>query len=88
MEGSRIKDITGEKRNRLEVLKLDQIKIDTGGKIRSYWRCRCDCGKEVVLRKDAFYYEYSHVKSCGCWHREESSMRKKDEKTGKYIKMH
>ena len=45
-----------------------------------------DCGKEVILRKDDFYYDYSHTKSCGCWHCEESRSRPKDEK-GKYVSM-
>ena len=38
-----------------------------------------------LLRKDEFIYPYSHYKSCGCWHREESSRRPKDKITGKYI---
>lgn len=74
-------DITGERRGKLTVLGFDHI----GGRRRSYWKCKCDCGNEVVIRKDSFYYPYSKVKSCGCWHIEESSMRKKDPKTGKFI---
>ena len=45
---------------------------------RSYWLCECRCGKRVVLRKDHFAYKNSKVKSCGCWHREESSQRMKE----------
>lgn len=79
-------DITGNKYNFLTVLGFDHTFIRPNGKTRSYWKCQCDCGNIIVLRKDEFIYPYSKIKSCGCWHREESSMRKKDKITGKYIK--
>lgn len=78
-------DISGNKYNKLLVLELNHIS-NTNGKTRTYWKCKCDCGNIVVLRKDSFIYPYSKVKSCGCWHREESSKRKKDKISGKYIK--
>lgn len=74
-------DISGKKYHKLTVLRFSHI----GNRRRSYWECQCDCGKVVTLRKDSFAYSYSQVKSCGCWRREESSKRKKDSKTGKYI---
>lgn len=55
--------------------------------IELFWECQCDCGNIVILRKDEFIYPYSKTKSCGCWHREESSKRPKDKITGKYIKI-
>ena len=73
-------DITGKKFHKLTVLRFAYI----GNRRRSYWECQCECGKITTMRKDAF--EYSHAKSCGCWHKEESSKRKKDSKTGKYVK--
>ena len=82
----KIVDITGNKYNYLTVLGFDHIEYRPNGTTRSYWKCECDCGNVVVLRKDQFIYSYSHVKSCGCWHRKESSMRKKDKVTGKFIK--
>ena len=75
-------DITGEKFNRLTVLNFDCIK-----RRRSYWKCKCDCGNIIVLRKDEFIYPYSKTKSCGCWHKEESSKRPRNKKNGKFIKM-
>ena len=75
-------DISGNKYNKLTVLSFDHI----GGRRRSYWKCQCDCGNIVVLRKDEFIYPYSHTKSCGCWHIEESRGRLKDKISGKYIK--
>ena len=75
-------DISGKKYNRLTVLGFDHI----GERRRSYWKCQCDCGNIVVLRKDDFIYPYSHTKSCGCWHIEESRGRLKYKTSGKYIK--
>ena len=82
----RMIDITGNKYNFLTVIAFDHIGYRKNGKSRSYWKCRCDCGKIVVLRKDEFIYSYSKTKSCGCWHRIESSQRPKD-KLGKYKKI-
>lgn len=78
-------DITGNKYNHLTVIGLDHIGYRKDGKSRSYWKCRCDCGNIVILRKDGFIYPYSKTKSCGCWHIEESSKRPRDKETGKYI---
>ena len=79
----KIIDITGNKYNKLTVLNFEYI----DNRRRTFWKCKCDCGNIVILRKDSFIYPYSHVKSCGCWHKEESSNRPKDKKTGKYIKI-
>ena len=78
-------DITGNTYNKLTVLGLDHI----GNRRRSYWKCQCECGNIVVLRKDSFVYPYSHAKSCGCWHKEESRQRinkNRDKKTGRVCK--
>ena len=70
-------DITGNTYGFLKVVKFSHI----GDRRRSYWECVClRCGKHVVLRKDAFAYKKSKVKSCGCWHIEESRQRAKTSK--------
>lgn len=80
-------DITGQTFGFLKVLGFSHI----GGRRRSYWMCECTrCGKVVTLRKDAFAYESSKIKSCGCWHIEESRLRAarcKDKTTGRFTKM-
>ena len=80
-------DITGNEYGFLRVVKFSHI----GDRRRSYWECEClRCGKHVVLRKDYFAYSWSKVKSCGCWHIEESSIRAKKSKNkvnGKFEKM-
>lgn len=52
-------DITGNVYNRFTVIGF--VKKD---KSASYWRVRCQCGKEKVLRKADFVY--GATKSCGC----------------------
>lgn len=56
------KDLTGEKFNRLTVLGVDHKR----GK-SYYWKCRCDCGNEVVVFGGAL--TSGHTKSCGCAHK-------------------
>lgn len=70
-------DITGNRYNNLVV----QGFLYSEGH-RSYWLCKCDCGKFVTLRKDNFAYKYSHQKSCGCLRSIASSerMRERHEK--------
>lgn len=65
-------DISGNIYHFIRVLSFSHI----GNRRRSYWNCECTrCGKQMVLRKDAFAYPYSKNKSCGCWHIEESKLR-------------
>ena len=83
-------NLVGQKFNRLTVLELDHIEhkyipSKHGYSQKPYWKCQCDCGNIITLRKDSFIYPYSKVKSCGCWHREESKHRPRDKETGKYI---
>lgn len=81
----KIIDITGNKYHKLTVLGFDHLYVRPDGKTRTYWKCQCECGNIVVIRKDSFIYPYSKTKSCGCWHIEESRKRPKDRKTGKFI---
>lgn len=83
---SQLIDISGKTYGFLYVIEFSHM----GNRRRSYWKCRClRCGTEKTLRKDSFAYSHSKVKSCGCWHPEESRQRakaNKDIKTGKFIK--
>lgn len=60
----RFKDLTGKKFSRLTVLGFSCWKNHT-----SYWLCRCDCGKETIVRGAEL--NNGHTKSCGCYHRDE-----------------
>jgi hypothetical protein len=56
---SRFIDLTGQKFGRLTVLSL------TGRKNkRLQWLCRCDCGKEKIIRSSSL--TTGNTKSCGC----------------------
>lgn len=54
-------DITGKKFNMLTAIKRVENYKPTG----TYWLCKCDCGKETIVKK----YDLIHVKiySCGCY---------------------
>lgn len=55
----RIKDLSGQKFNKLTVLELDKIKTD-----RVYYKCLCDCGNVKTILAQNFVN--GKAKSCGC----------------------
>jgi len=57
------KDLAGQKFSRLLVLHKDPS--ITG---RTYWKCRCDCGNETLVRADSLHS--GAIASCGCFHSE------------------
>lgn len=64
------KDITGQRFSRLVAIRFDHYKESKtefrNGRPRrySFWLFRCDCGKEIVIRKSAV--TIGHYKSCNC----------------------
>ncbi len=63
-------DLTGKKFNRLTVIGLHSL---GGDGQHAKFSCRCDCGKTSVVMGRSL--RNNTTKSCGCWHREESSIR-------------
>ena len=57
-------DLTGMKFGRLTVLEQIENKKDRA----SLWRCKCDCGKESIVR--GYALRAGITKSCGCPQRE------------------
>lgn len=55
-------DISGKRFFRLVAIEKDDSKYD-GRHV--YWKCKCDCGNEVIVRKDSLLS--GHAKSCGCY---------------------
>lgn len=53
-------EITGQKFNRLTVISF----VDQASDGSSRWLCRCDCGKEKIVRGSNL--KKDQVKSCGC----------------------
>lgn len=60
-----LKDLTGQRFGRLEVLGRAAA---TPGNRGARWYCKCDCGSETISRSDAL--KNGRAKSCGC-HRAE-----------------
>lgn len=50
----------GKKFNRLTVLEFSHKR-----QYRSYWKCKCDCGKEITVERHHLVGGYT--KSCGCF---------------------
>lgn len=67
-------DITGNKYNRLLVLKKTNKKMGTN----YLWECQCDCGNITYASKTAL--ESGHKKSCGCLHTEQRTKLGKSKK--------
>ena len=60
MDHSRKKlDLTGQRYGKLTVLAPAE---NVGG--RTAWLCRCDCGREAVVK--TIHLRSGHTKSCGC----------------------
>ena len=57
IKGSGIVDLTGKRFGKLQVIGLDRVVNK-----RSYWKVRCDCGKEKSVRGDTLKV----ITSCGC----------------------
>ena len=60
-------DLTGQKFGRLTVIERAPNN-DTFTQPATLWRCKCDCGNEVVVR--SYDLRKGRTKSCGCYQRE------------------
>ena len=58
---SKSKDLAGNRYCRLVAIEYVKKENDS----HAYWKCRCDCGNTVIVRKDSL--ENGHAKSCGCY---------------------
>lgn len=56
-------DLTGQVFGKLTVLYRDELFINSNGKRRTMWRCKCQCGREKSIRRDALIS--GKTKSCG-----------------------
>lgn len=69
-------DLTGQKFSRLTVTALSNERdADRGAK----FECLCTCGSRVTVSRKSLIQ--GNTKSCGCWKREESSIRLTELKT-------
>lgn len=58
-------DLTGQKFGRLTVIELDH----RDSRKKAYWKCKCDCGNEKVVRCDSL--QSGSTVSCGCYNIEQ-----------------
>lgn len=56
-------DRTGQKFSRLTVVCRAESRI-LSGKLRTYWRCQCECGEEIEVLAESLVT--GNTKSCGC----------------------
>lgn len=59
-----IKNILGDKYNRLTVIEFDRLEKNKG----AFWKCRCDCGTIKVVNSHDL--RSGNTKSCGCYFKE------------------
>lgn len=69
-------NLTSQRFGRLTVIEFSHKKGD-----KTYWKCKCDCGKEVLVRSDAL--KTGHTNSCGCYNKEILRKAKWNETHGK-----
>ena len=70
-------DLTNQKFGKILVLERDYSKING-----TYWKCKCDCGKEIVVRKDQLTRAKYPKRSCGCDQKEKASQTHLKDETG------
>lgn len=61
-------DLTGKVFGRLTVVSWSHTKDYGDGKTNNYWKCICECGKEVIVR--AYNLKSGITTSCGCYRTE------------------
>ena len=66
------RDLTGQRFGKLTVIAYEgkrEKRVKRGGRsgrgFKNYWRCRCDCGNEIVVCQDNLRKD-GHTTSCGC----------------------
>ena len=69
----RLIDMTGQRYGRLVVLGYEGTHYSKGFNAHSTWRCKCDCGKEIVVIGNNL--RTGNTKSCGCLVAEKSTER-------------
>ena len=69
--GKQIEDLTGQKFNKLTVIK----RVENDKRNNSRWLCKCDCGNEKII--SGYHLKRASIVSCGCYIREITSKRSK-----------
>ena len=59
------KDLTGQRFGKLTVISRAPNKINSSGRLRTMWNCKCDCSDDIIT-VSADYLKRSDCPSCGC----------------------
>ena len=59
-------DLSGKQFGKLTVVSIAERKRDRGGASRIWWKCKCECGNECVIRASALTKKTGFQQSCGC----------------------
>lgn len=65
---SRVIDLAGQRFGRLVAIEHAGRVVNKNGFRTTLWRCKCDCGKESIVRYPLLVS--GNTRSCGCWERE------------------
>lgn len=68
----RASDLTGQRFGRLEA--IEPVKLPDARTRNTHWRCRCDCGSEIVAISNNL--RRALTRSCGCLQRELAAERR------------
>lgn len=61
----------GKRFGRLLVVEASDSYIQPSGKKKSMWKCKCDCGKEILVTGGNL--QNGHTQSCGCFNKQRVS---------------
>jgi hypothetical protein len=70
-------NIIGKRFGRLIVIRSDKLHRSPSGEGRQYYLCKCDCGKEKVIRRQNLINKHLPTRSCGCLAIEKSQQRER-----------
>lgn len=62
---SKLIDLTGNRYGRLIVVGRAEDRIQSNGRHRVFWKCHCDCGKDIEVLGDNL--KQGRTTSCGCY---------------------
>lgn len=63
-----MKDLTNKVFDRLTVIEFSHKDKGSNGNYKYFWKCKCECGNEVIRRADGL--KDREIKSCGCYRKE------------------
>lgn len=73
-------EMIGRRYGRLAVIGAEA----SSQKGEAHWRCRCECGREIIARGATL--RIGHIKSCGCLRSEKSALNAKRSALGEALK--